>query len=538
TNWRDTLVYAVAPNPPKPEEMPDVCRDVVIEYKNQVMKLGEILFELLSESLGLNPRHLKNMGCARGLMLLGHYYPACPEPELTLGTSKHTDGDFITILLQDQIGGLQVLHENQWVDVPPRRGALLISNDKFISVFHRVLANQEGPRISVPCFFRPGPIDPQVYGPIKELLSEEDPPVYSELNKMDIANTREILEETKPKIFDRKCELKAFDDTKAGVKGLVDAGVTKIPSIFKSEQFCLKENSGASPEMQLSIPVVDLAGIRENQSSRREIIGKIRDACKKWGFFQVINHEIPINVMDEMIEGIRRFHELDTEVKQKYYGRDFTNKQVYYLSNFDLYQAAQANWRDTFGCQVAPIPPKPEEIPEVCRDVVIEYTNQVMKLGETLFGLLSESLGLDLGHLEKMGCTKGLLLLGHYYPACPEPELTLGTSKHTDAVFITILLQDQIGGLQVLHENQWLISNDKFISVFHRVLANQEGPRISVPCFITPRGQIDPEVYGPIKELLSDEDPPVYRELNVKDFMRIRMAKGLDGTSSLLHFKL
>ncbi|KAJ4847063.1 hypothetical protein Tsubulata_034874 [Turnera subulata] len=83
-----------------------------------------------------------------------------------------------------------------------------------------------------------------------------------------------------------------------------------------------------------------------------------------------------------------------------------------------------------------------------------------------------------------------------------------------------------------------LFSNNKFVSVFHRVLANKEGPRISVPCFFMPRGQIDSEVYGPIKELISEEDPPVFRELNVKDFTRISFAKGLDGTSPLLHFKL
>lgn len=116
-----------------------VCRDIMLEYSKQVMKLGSILFGLLSEALGLSPNHLNDIGCNEGLAVACHYYPSCPEPELTLGATKHTDNGFITVLLQDHVGGLQVLHENRWVDVSPLPGALLVNIGDLVQVNFYVL---------------------------------------------------------------------------------------------------------------------------------------------------------------------------------------------------------------------------------------------------------------------------------------------------------------------------------------------------------------------------------------------------------------
>lgn len=103
------------------------CRDILEEYSKQVMKLGILLFDLLSEALGLNSEHLNGIDCAEGLMVLCHYYPSCPQPELTLGATQHADNSFLTVLLQDHIGGLQVLHQDKWIHIPSVPGALVIN---------------------------------------------------------------------------------------------------------------------------------------------------------------------------------------------------------------------------------------------------------------------------------------------------------------------------------------------------------------------------------------------------------------------------
>lgn len=164
--------------------------------------------------------------------------------------------------------------------------------------------------------------------------------------------------------FDRAAELKLFDDTKAGVKGLVDSGITQIPRIFYR-----LPDSGVSPvpgDTELSIPVIDLEAIDRDSSKRRDVVNKVREASEKWGFFQLVNHGVPVSVLDEMKKGTLRFYEQDTQLKKQFYTRHNT-KSIVYNSNFDLFTAPAANWRDTFLCFMAPNLPNPQDLPEICR---------------------------------------------------------------------------------------------------------------------------------------------------------------------------
>lgn len=182
---------------------------------------------------------------------------------------------------------------------------------------------------------------------------------------MDVSNTQQNLATSQPN-YDKQSELKAFDDTKAGVKGLIDAGITKVPRIFIHPEAL--ENPSSPKKTSFIFPLIDLQNMNKDPIKHKEIVSKIRDAAETWGFFQVINHGIPVSVLDEMLRGARRFHEQEIDVKKPYYSRDVARK-VMYNCNFDLFseKPLAANWRDSLYSVMAPTPAKPEELPETCR---------------------------------------------------------------------------------------------------------------------------------------------------------------------------
>lgn len=181
-----------------------------------------------------------------------------------------------------------------------------------------------------------------------------------------------------PQEYDRENELKAFDESKAGVKGLVDAGVSEVPRMFIHPP---ELDSLRTCTTQFNFPVVDLQGIDDDAIRRKQIVHLVRDASETWGFFNLVNHGIPVTVLEEMLEGVRRFYEQDNEVKKQFYTRDTTKATVYH-SNFDLYKAPAANWRDTFYCLMAPHPPNPEEMPAACRYLLSSFIHSLLRFSK------------------------------------------------------------------------------------------------------------------------------------------------------------
>uniref|UniRef100_A0A0D3FMN1 Non-haem dioxygenase N-terminal domain-containing protein n=1 Tax=Oryza barthii TaxID=65489 RepID=A0A0D3FMN1_9ORYZ len=132
---------------------------------------------------------------------------------------------------------------------------------------------------------------------------------------------------------DRLRELKAFDDTKAGVKGLVDAGVTAVPRIFHHPPDPTPVASAADAADADAIPVIDLA---RADADRDRVVAQVRSAAESVGFFQVVNHGVPARLTDGMLAAVRRFNERPAAAKAAFYTRDAPRRRVRFNSNFDL----------------------------------------------------------------------------------------------------------------------------------------------------------------------------------------------------------
>lgn len=171
--------------------------------------------------------------------------------------------------------------------------------------------------------------------------------------------------------YDWAKEVKAFEETKAGVKGLVDSGVKKIPRIFIHPPHKFQTPSVSSSDtssIEFQVPLIDLQGL---ESRRKDIVDEIRKACETWGFFQMVNHGMDVNTIEATLEATRRFHEQPREAKTDLFSDDSSQKVRLYTVNGSVHESRPGPWRDALACAFLDDTLDSAEIPLICRFVLI-----------------------------------------------------------------------------------------------------------------------------------------------------------------------
>nr|AFS63900.1 flavonol synthase [Narcissus tazetta] len=319
----------------------------------------------------------------------------------------------------------------------------------------------------------------------------------------------------------------------------LSASLNTIPPEFirsEHERPDMTTYRGPVPE----IPVVDLS-----TADRTRLTRAIADASEEWGIFQIVNHGIPVEVVKELQRVGKEFFELPQGEKEAYvtgpgsiegYGtklqKDLEGKKAWvdYLFHF-VWPESRINLKFW-----------PEK-PEAYRTANKEYAKHLLRIVDEMLSSLSLGLGLEEHTVKEAvgGDELEMLLKINYYPPCPRPDLALGVVAHTDMSVVTILVPNEVPGLQVFKDDRWfdvkyipnalivhigdqveILSNGKYKSVLHRTTVNKEKARMSWPVFCSPT---DETVVGPLPQLVGDENPAKFKTKKYKDYCYCKLNK-------------
>lgn len=290
-----------------------------------------------------------------------------------------------------------------------------------------------------------------------------------------------------------------------------------------------------------SVPVIDIDDLASPRT-----LAALDEACREWGFFQVVNHGIPGDVIVRMFTQMHAFFAKPLEQKRRiertkdnpwgFYDRELTRNVRDLKEVFDYGPSDGELIR----------PQWPADMPGF-RDAVRAYYRQNERLAFRLLGAISMNLGMQPGYLGRgFGKAHTSFLRLNYYPANEAASFAargsaLGVGEHTDAGALTLLMQDGQRGLEVLRNNAWHLveprqdalvinigdmvqvwSNDEYFAAVHRVIGSGSVPRFSIPFFLNPSYRTN---YQPVPTMVSADRPERYREINWGEF-RLRRADG------------
>ncbi|KAK6941400.1 Isopenicillin N synthase-like, Fe(2+) 2OG dioxygenase domain [Dillenia turbinata] len=265
----------------------------------------------------------------------------------------------------------------------------------------------------------------------------------------------------------------------------------------------------------MEIPTIDFSKL--SCESRSETMALLDHACEKWGFFQIENHGINKDLMEKVKHLVNMHYE--EKMKKHFYDSNLAKE----LEKKSL--TSNEDWESTFFIWHRPTSNVNDftDLSDELRKTMDEYINQLIKLAEKLSELMCENLGLEKCYLKESfagsrGPSVGTKVAK--YPKCPQPELVRGLREHTDAGGIILLLQDdQVPGLEFFKDGKWveippsknntifintgdqveILSNGRYKSALHRVMADKNGSRLSIATFYNPAGDA---IISPAPKLL------------------------------------
>jgi isopenicillin N synthase-like dioxygenase len=272
--------------------------------------------------------------------------------------------------------------------------------------------------------------------------------------------------------------------------------------------------------MGASLPVVEIAPLRAgDRTAAAEVIAALDAACRNHGFFYVAGHGIPPALLVELDQLARAFFAQDEatklELRMSLGGRAWRG---YFPVGGEL-TSGVPDWKEGlyFGAELAGDHPAVRRgdplhgknlFPPLAgfRDAVLAYMHACEQLGHTLMAALAEALGCDPAAFRARYLAQPITLfrIFHYPPLAPG-DAGWGVGEHTDYGLLTILAQDDRGGLEVRTRDGWIdappiadtfvcnlgdmlesLSGGRYRSTPHRVRNRAATGRLSMPFFFDP----------------------------------------------------